>query len=288
MSSPAKWWPEPELMPELPEVETAARSLDSQVRGRQIAAIEKLDWERMVETPEPARFRADLPGRRIECVGRRAKWLLLTLDAGWTLALHLRMSGRVSVHAPEEVADTYTHLVLALDDGRRIFFHDTRKFGRARLLDAAGLAALDASLGPEPLGLGFDAAALGACLAGRRAALKPLLLNQTVLAGLGNIYVDESLWYARLHPQRLASSLDTGEVGRLHAAIREVLTRAIANKGSTLRNYRDGYGQAGTNQDYFNVYHRKGEPCPRCGTAVVRAVVHQRSTHFCPTCQPLP
>jgi formamidopyrimidine-DNA glycosylase len=275
-------------MPELPEVETAARSLDAQVVGCRIAAIEKLDWERMVETPEPARFRADLPGRRIECVGRRAKWLLLTLDAGLTLALHLRMSGNVSVHAPQDEADRYTHLVLALDDGRRIFFHDMRKFGRARLLDAAGLAALDASLGPEPLDPAFDSAALAARLAGRHAVLKPLLLDQTVLAGLGNIYVDESLWYARLHPLRRASSLDTGEVAVLYTAIREVLTRAIANKGSTLRNYRDGYGQAGTNQDYFNVYKREGKPCPRCGTPVERTVVHQRGTHFCPTCQPRP
>jgi formamidopyrimidine-DNA glycosylase len=275
-------------MPELPEVETAARSLDAQVVGRQIAAIEKLDWERMVETPEPAQFRAMLPGRRIERVGRRAKWLLLALDAGLTLALHLRMSGRVSVHAPHDEADTYTHLVLALDDGRRIFFHDTRKFGRVRLLDAAGLAALDASLGPEPLDAAFDAAALAARLSRRHAALKPLLLDQTVLAGLGNIYVDESLWLARLHPLRRASSLHDADYAALHAAIREVLTRAIANKGSTLRNYRDGYGQAGTNQDYFNVYHCERQPCPRCATPIERTVVHQRSTHFCPTCQPRP
>jgi len=275
-------------MPELPEVETAARSLDAQVVGRRIAAVEKLDWERMVETPEPARFRAELPGRRIERVGRRAKWLLLALDAGRTLALHLRMSGNVSVHAPQDEADTYTHLVLALDDGRRIFFHDMRKFGRARLLDAAGLAALDASLGPEPLDPAFDAAALAALLARRRGVLKPLLLDQTVLAGLGNIYVDESLWLARLHPLRLASSLDTSEVATLHAAICEVLTRAIENKGSTLRNYRDGYGRAGTNQDYFNVYQRGGKPCPRCGTPIERTVVHQRGTHLCPTCQPRP
>jgi formamidopyrimidine-DNA glycosylase len=275
-------------MPELPEVETAARSLDAQVVGRRIVSVEKLDWARMVETPDPARFCAELPERRIERVGRRAKWLLLTLDAGYTLALHLRMSGHVSVHAPHDEADQYTHLVLALDDGRRIFFHDTRKFGRARLLDAAGLAALDASLGPEPLDPAFDAAALAARLARRRAVLKSLLLDQTVLAGLGNIYADESLWLARLHPQRLANSLHDAEYAALHAAIREVLTRAIANKGSTLRNYRDGYGQAGTNQDYFNVYKRTGTPCPRCGTPIERTVVHQRSTHLCPTCQPRP
>ncbi len=272
-------------MPELPEVETAARSLASQVIGQRIAAVEKLDWERMVETPAPADFCALLPGRSILAVGRRAKWLLLTLDADWTLALHLRMSGSVSVHTADAHADQYTHLVLALADGRRIFFHDTRKFGRARLLDPAGLEMLNSSLGPEPLDESFTVDTLAGLLLPRRTSLKPLLLNQAVLAGLGNIYVDESLWRARLHPLRLSSSLDMAEIGALHEAIRTVLTTAITNHGSTLRNYRNGYGQAGENQNYFAVYGRTGQPCLRCETPVMRLVVAQRGTHICPTCQ---
>lgn len=272
-------------MPELPEVETAARSLAAQVIGRRITAIEKLDWERMVETSTPADFRALLPGRSIAAVGRRAKWLLLTLDAGWTLALHLRMSGSVSVRAADEPADSYTHLVLALDDGRRLFFRDIRKFGRARLLDAAGLAALDASLGPEPLSDSFQAHSLARLLQGRRTPIKPLLLNQAVLAGLGNIYADESLWQARLHPLRPASSLQPGEIEALYQAICSVLTKAITHGGSTLRDYRDGYGQAGGNQEHFAVYQRAGQPCLRCGTPIVRMVVAQRGTHLCPQCQ---
>jgi formamidopyrimidine-DNA glycosylase len=272
-------------MPELPEVETAARDLAAQVTGQSIVAIEKLDWERMIEAPEPAAFRRLLPGRRITAVGRRAKWLLLTLDAGWTLALHLRMSGSVSVQPAAIPADTYTHLVLALEDGRRLFFRDIRKFGRARLLDAAGVAALDSSLGIEPLGDSFTSAALADLLAGRRTCIKPLLLNQQLIAGLGNIYVDESLWQARLHPLRPASSLKGEEVIALHTAIQTVLKSAINNKGSTLRDYRTGYGQKGANQDYFAVYDRKGKPCPRCGTPVVRVVVTQRGTHLCPSCQ---
>jgi formamidopyrimidine-DNA glycosylase len=274
-------------MPELPEVETAARDLHAQVTGCSIVAIEKLDWERMIEAPDPAAFRRLLPGRCIAAAGRRAKWLLLTLDAGWTLALHLRMSGSVSVQLAAAPADTYTHLVLALDDGRRLFFRDIRKFGRARLLNTAGLAALDSSLGIEPLGDGFTAAALAELLAGRRTCIKPLLLNQRLIAGLGNIYTDESLWQARLHPLRPASSLQSEEVTALHAAIRSVLTSAINNRGSTLRDYRTGYGQKGTNQDYFAVYDRAGKPCPRCGTPVVRVVVAQRGTHLCPACQVL-
>jgi formamidopyrimidine-DNA glycosylase len=272
-------------MPELPEVETAARDLAVQATGRFIVAIEKLDWERMIETPDPAVFRSLLSGRRIAAIGRRAKWLLLTLDAGWTLALHLRMSGSISVQPADAPADTYTHLVLALDDGRRILFRDMRKFGRARLLDAAGLAALDSSLGPEPLGDSFTPDVLAQLLAGRRTSIKPLLLNQRIVAGLGNIYVDESLWQAQLHPLRSAGSLRREEVNALHTAIQGVLTSAINNRGSTLRDYRTGYGQRGTNQDYFAVYDRKGKPCPRCGTSVVRVVVAQRGTHLCPTCQ---
>jgi formamidopyrimidine-DNA glycosylase len=274
-------------MPELPEVEVAARDLAAQTTGHTLANVEKLDWARMVETHDPATFCALLAGRRIEGVGRRAKWLLLHLDAGWTLALHLRMSGNIWVCPAEATPDPYTHLILALDDGRRIFFQDMRKFGRARLLDAAGLAALDSSLGPEPLAPSFTPAALAGLLAGRRTPIKPLLLKQEVLAGMGNIYADESLWQARLHPRRPASSLNTAEVAALHAAMREVLERAIANKGSTLRNYRNGYGQRGSNQDYFNVYQRENHPCPRCGTTIERVVVAQRGTRLCPTCQPL-
>lgn len=275
-------------MPELPEVETVARALAAQVSGRRIAAIEKLDWERMVETPDVAIFCALLPGRCIDAVGRRAKWLLLTLDAGWTLALHLRMSGALSVQPADFPADTHTHLVLALDDARRIFFRDERKFGRARLLDAAGLAALDGSLGPEPLSDRFLPEHLARLLAGRTTRLKPLLLDQRTIAGLGNIYVDESLWRARIHPLRPACSLQPAEVAALYAAVRAVLTEAIANGGSTLRNYRNGYGQRGSHQDVFAAYGRTGAPCLRCGTPLVRIVVAQRSTHLCPVCQPTP
>jgi formamidopyrimidine-DNA glycosylase len=274
-------------MPELPEVEHAARTLGAQIVGRRIVAVTKLDWERMVETPEIAHFLALLEGREVLAAGRRAKWILLTLDSGWTLALHLRMSGYITVHEADAQPDGYTHLVLLLDDGRQVFFHDTRKFGRARLLDGAGLAALHAAHGLEPLTDAFTPNALAELLRRRSARLKPLLLDQRVIAGIGNIYADEALWRAQLHPLRTSDSLDDDEIARLHSGIRLALLQGLERGGSTLRDYRNSYGEAGTNQDHFNVYDRAGAPCPRCGTAIERTVVGQRGTHLCPFCQRL-
>lgn len=273
-------------MPELPEVETAARDLAAQVVEQRIATITKFDWERMLETPDPDVFRGLLPGRQILAVGRRAKWLLLMLDGDWTLAVHLRMSGSLTVQVPTAGPNTHTHLVLTLEDGRHIFFHDPRKFGRVRLMDANGMAELGSRLGPEPLSDSFTADDLGRLLT-RRTALKPLLLNQAIIAGLGNIYVDEALWHAHLHPLRPANSLSPDEIAALYTAIRHVLTQGIANRGSTLRNYLTGYGQPGANQEHFTVYGRKDALCARCNTPIVRMVVVQRGTHLCPTCQTL-
>jgi formamidopyrimidine-DNA glycosylase len=274
-------------MPELPEVEHAARSLGEQIVGRTIVAITRLDWERMVETPAIEQFLDLLPGRRVLAAARRAKWILLALDGGWTLALHLRMSGSITVHDSVAQPDAYTHLVLLLDDGRQVFFHDTRKFGRARLLDSAGLGALEAAHGVEPLSDAFSPELLGALLRKRRARLKPLLLDQRVIAGIGNIYADEALWNAQLHPLRSSDTLDDDEVARLHSGIRLALLQGLEHGGSTLRNYRNGYGEPGSNQEHFQVYDRAGRPCPRCGTPVAKIVVGQRGTHLCPFCQRL-
>ncbi|EFO78964.1 formamidopyrimidine-DNA glycosylase [Oscillochloris trichoides DG-6] len=274
-------------MPELPEVEIVARSLAAQVVGRKIVMLEKLDWERMVETPDLPDFCALLIGRTILGVGRRAKWLLIQLDAGWTLAVHLRMSGNLIVYGPAQPVDQHTHLVLGLDDGRRIFFTDARKFGRLRLLDPAGIAHLDAAYGPEPLDSHFTSSHLAALLAQRRTKLKPLLLDQGFIAGLGNIYANEALWIAQLHPLLPANQTPAQHVPALHAAIQQVLHTAIQNQGSSLRNYRNSYGEAGHNQEHFHVYDRAAQPCERCSTAINRIVVGQRSTFFCPQCQRL-
>jgi formamidopyrimidine-DNA glycosylase len=273
-------------MPELPEVEHAARSLGAQIIGRTIVAVTRLDWQRMVETPAVEQFLELLQGRQVLAAGRRAKWIVLALDGGWALALHLRMSGSITVHGPDAQPDAYTHLVLLLDDGRQVFFHDTRKFGRARLLDSAGLAALEGAHGVEPLSDTFTPELLGELLR-RRARLKPLLLDQKVIAGIGNIYADEALWNAQLHPLRSSDSLDDDEIARLHSGIRLALLQGLEHGGSTLRDYRNGYGEPGSNQEHFNVYDRRGQPCPRCGTPIEKTTVGQRGTHFCPFCQRL-
>ncbi|MGQ9547004.1 MAG: bifunctional DNA-formamidopyrimidine glycosylase/DNA-(apurinic or apyrimidinic site) lyase [Roseiflexus sp.] len=274
-------------MPELPEVQLAADSLGVQIAGARIVRVERLDWLRMVETPSPEAFIASLAGRQVRGWGRRAKWILLDLDGGWTLALHLRMSGTLTVQPADAHPDKHTHLVLRLDDGRQIFFRDTRKFGRARLLDASGLKALDAAHGDEPLSDAFTVERLTELLQQRKRAIKPLLLDQSVIAGIGNIYADEALWYARIHPLRPASTLSPDEMIALHDGIHVVLRQALTNGGSTLRDYRNSYGARGTNQDHFNVYDREGQPCPRCGATIVKTVIAQRGTHYCPECQVL-
>ena len=275
-------------MPELPEVEHVARSLGAQITGSMIARVTKLDWPRMVETPDPATFCQLLEGRTVEGVGRRAKWIVATLDSGWSLALHLRMSGVITVHGADATADQYTHLILELADGRQVFFHDTRKFGRARLLDAEGLLALDSAHGLEPLTEQFTPEVFGALLHHRKTKIKPLLLDQKVVAGIGNIYADEALWRAQIHPLRSSNSLREEEVAALHGGIRAALRAGLDNGGSTLRDYRNSYGDRGSNQDHFNVYDQQGKPCLRCGTPIEKTVVGQRGTHFCPVCQQTP
>jgi formamidopyrimidine-DNA glycosylase len=198
------------------------------------------------------------------------------------------MTGNLFLRPGGAPPDAHTVAVLHLADGRELRFCDMRRFARLWLATPAEVAALDQRLGPEPLGPEFTPRRLAAILARRRGALKPLLLDQQVVAGLGNIYVDESLWRARLHPERAASSLAPQEVHALHEAIRFVLRKAVKARGSTLRDYRTGYGAKGEMQDDFQAYDRAGEPCPRCAGPITRMVVAQRGTHYCPSCQRLP
>lgn len=284
-------------MPELPEVETIARSLAARVRGKTLVAVEKFDWERLVEHHPPYAFCTALIGQQITAVGRRGKWLLFSLTPSSaqiappqrpdTLAFHLRMSGSIMVCDTDQRGDPHTHLIIALDDGSNLVFRDPRKFGRVRLLTAHELAMLSAALGPEPLDDTFRVEDLARRLERRHARIKSLLLDQRVIAGLGNIYVDETLWLAGIHPLRPANSLTYEEISHLHWAIREVLHQAITNAGSTLRDYRDSQGYPGRHQHDFSVYGRTGLSCMRCGSPIVRIVVAQRGTHICSVCQPL-
>ena len=271
-------------MPELPEVETLARQLHKLLAGAVFARAEVL-WPRSIALPDAAEFARQAPGLRIEGVGRRGKFIVFGLSGGRHLLIHLRMSGQVRVEPPGAAPDGHARVVFDLEDGRRLIFSDTRKFGRMYLTSDMGAVA--GKLGAEPLAEDFALADLRALLVRRKGALKPLLLRQDLLAGLGNIYADEALFAARLHPQRKADTLTPGEVRRLYTAIRQVLAQAIAGRGTTLRDarYRDAEGRPGEFQERLCVYQRHGEPCVRCGTPIERIVVSQRGTHYCPHCQ---
>lgn len=272
-------------MPELPEVETVARGLDAVLPGRTIVGVE-VGWHRTVAFPSPEDLRRRIAGRRVVSVGRRGKYVVLTLDEGYLL-VHLKMSGRLMVVPSEAPPDPYAHTVFALDDGRWLRFRDVRKFGRVYLVD--DLLQVTGRLGPEPLAQDFTLDVFRRLLERRTGRLKSLLLNQEFLAGLGNIYADEALFAAGLHPLRRANTLTAGDQARLYDAIRDVLGRAVAGRGTTLADsgYVDAEGEAGGYQSEIAVYGRTGEPCLVCQTAISRLVVGGRSTHFCPSCQPL-
>ena len=271
-------------MPELPEVETIRKALhqggrDSPpVTGRRILDS-RLFWERTLAEPTPEEFRARLPGQVITGVGRRGKFLLLNLTPD-TLLVHLRMSGDLWVEPAEAPLAPHHRMVLFLDGGLRLAFNDTRKFGRVWLVSDS--QAVLAPLGPEPLSAEFTPQVLYRRLQARRRQLKPLLLDQTFIAGLGNIYADEALHRAGLHPLAIASELDFGQAERLWTSIRQVLAEGIRRSGASI----DWVYRGGDYQHYFRVYKRSGEPCPECGTPIQRMLVGQRSTHLCPTCQP--
>jgi formamidopyrimidine-DNA glycosylase len=277
-------------VPELPEVETVARIVRPRLVGRTITGAD-VSWTRSLGGLARPRFAAAVVGARIAAVDRRAKFVRMALERGGapagTLLVHLRMTGRLYVERPEDGPDAHLRIALDLDDGRRLFFVDARKFGR--FLFTEDQERVLAALGPEPLGAGFTPAVLQAGLRARRRLLKPLLLDQTFVAGLGNIYVDESLFRARLHPLVRSDRVSAQKARALHGAIQETLERAIAREGSSFDSfYRTPEGQPGGYQDEFQVYGRDGEPCLRCGRTLVRIVVGQRGTHLCPRCQVRP
>ncbi len=270
-------------MPELPEVETVVRGLRAPLVGRTITGV-WLDWPNSLVTPSAEAFAARLPGQMIRSVERRAKYILIGLPAD-TLLIHLKMSGRLYV-APvgaSREADRWVHFRFSLDNNHELRFSDARKFGRVYLVPDA--AAVVGRLGPEPLDDAFTPEAFRALLARRRGAIKPLLLNQTFIAGIGNIYADEALHRAGIHPLRRAESLNDEEQARLYAGIRAALSAGIDHEGASVNWYRKPDGSRGESQEHFRVYGRTGQPCPVCGVSIRRIVVGQRGTHVCPNCQ---
>jgi formamidopyrimidine-DNA glycosylase len=279
-------------MPELPEVETIARELRPLVVGRTITAA-WLDWPRQIKHPSPDKFRAGVRGREILSVERRAKWLVFALgprsDRGESavMAIQVKMTGQLDVVTPEAPRDKHVHAVFALDDGSELRLRDTRKFARLALYAPEDAARVLGTLGPEPLGDELTPRELARMLRARRARLKTLLMNQEFLAGVGNIYADEALWRARLHPLRSAAGLSTTQSRDLYRSLRDVLAEAIDRRGSSVDSYRAPEG-SGEMQHFLNVYGRTGKPCPRCGRPTRRMVIGARSTHFCSWCQRLP
>ena len=273
-------------MPELPEVETIARQLRPLLLGRTFVRF-WTDAPALVTRPSPAEMAARLPGRRIAALTRRGKYLLLPLDREGapadTLILHLGMTGQLTVAPADAPADRHLHARFDLDDGRQLRFRDVRKFGRIALVDDP--ASVVGHLGPEPLDDAFTPADFRRRIRRRRGRLKPLLLDQRFLAGVGNLYADEALFLAGLDPRRPASSLTDEEIARLYHSLRHVLRRGIENEGASLSDYRKPDGSPGRVQESLQVYGRAGAPCPRCGTPIQRLRLAGRSAHFCPRCQ---
>ena len=273
-------------MPELPEVETVHRRIAPVVEGATIAGAEILD-ARLTRPVEPGLVANALVGERIAAVERRGKYLLWRLESGRTLVVHLRMTGAL-LHSPAGClpADAHRRATLALDTGAEVGYRDVRRFGTWELLDDGHLRPYLASrLGPEPLAPSFTSARLARIVDGRRAPIKAFLLDQRRIAGIGNIYADEALWRARIHPRRPAGDLDPREISRLHRAVRAALRRGVELNGSTLSNYVTPDGESGGMQHEFRVYGRLGQPCDRCGRPIERIVVAGRGTWLCPRCQ---
>ena len=272
-------------MPELPEVETVIRGLRPHLEGRRLARVEQRCAA--LRFPFPERFAERLTGRLVKRIARRAKYILIHLDGDEVLLCHLGMSGRMVVGRTDDGAlERHDHVIFSTDDGARIRFNDARRFGVMDLIEGARLDEhkLLRDLGPEPVGNSFNGPALAAALKGRRTPIKAALLDQKVVAGLGNIYVSEALFSAGLSPRRQAYTVQGGRAERLAGAVRDVLTRAIAAGGSSLRDYVQASGELGYFQHQWAVYGREGERCPGCDCsgAVRRLVQSNRSTFYCP------
>jgi len=265
-------------VPELPEVETVRRTLEPVLAGRTLKRV-AIEDGRLTRPYDPVHIAAELQGERVASVDRRGKYLIIRFASGRALLVHLRMTG--SFHVDE--APSHERAVATLDDKTRVSYRDVRRFGTWLLLEPDEVEPyLDAKVGEEPLDALFTVAHLGERIAKRKAPIKAALLDQRTLAGLGNIYTDEALWWARIHPLRPAESLERDEVRHLHRAIRRALERGIRRQGADLG---DGVYRGGRMQKEFKVYGREDEPCDRCGTPIAKTRAGGRGTWFCPTCQ---
>lgn len=274
-------------MPELPEVETVRRGLTKLVEGSTIKSVDVL-YPKMVNLP-PKDFENALKGKKIDRIDRRGKYLLIRLSDHLTIVSHLRMEGKYDVEPDGAPLDKHTHVVFHLTDGRELRYNDTRKFGRMNLVDTGtemSVAGLK-TIGPEPTEQALTLDYITAIFKKSRKVIKPFLLDQSNIAGLGNIYADEVLWLSKINPKQPVNSLKPAQIKRLRKNIITEIQMAIDGHGTTVHSYSTAYGEAGNFQNHLNVYGKQGEPCPRCGTKIVKIKLAQRGTHYCPKCQPL-
>ncbi len=269
-------------MPELPEVETVVRALRPLLNGRSFTEIRNY-WPRHIDRPTFDEMQQRLHGRCITNLSRRGKYILIHLDDGQTLIIHLRMTGHLAVVDDGTAPDKHTHTIFGLDNGQELRFRDPRKFGRVYLVNAA--EEVVGKLGPEPLAPDFTVEVLRGRLQGRKRQLKPLLLEQSFVAGIGNIYADEALFHAKLLPTRTADTLTGKHIVALHDAIQHVLQIGIDREGASIDTYVKPDGEKGDMQNAVLVFRRTGQPCYICSTPIERIILGQRSTHFCPNCQ---
>jgi formamidopyrimidine-DNA glycosylase len=271
-------------MPELPEVETVRRRLVPHLSGRTLVEVEILD-HRLTDPEPPSAVAARLSGARIDGLGRRGKYLLIELADDAALVIHLRMTGNLLwLASPPEADPPFLRARALLDDGSYLGYTDIRRFGTWHVAEDGADAYLTGKLGPEPLG-DWSVADLARALSGRRAPVKAALLDQRVVAGVGNIYADEALWAARVHPASPAGRLSRVRVARVHDSVRAALQAGIDAQGASIRDFRTPDGGYGSAQERFAAYGRAGEPCERCGTTLRRIVIAQRGTVYCPHCQ---
>lgn len=274
-------------MPELPEVQIIVNDLNAaNIAGRSIVGA-KVYWSRTIAEPSASAFCRRIKGKKISAIRRRGKFIVFNFSKKDHLLLHLRMSGRLHLVPCDMPRKKHEHVILILSDRRQLRFHDTRKFGRFYL--TADAEKILGRLGPEPLSTDFTQKKFAQRLNPRKRLLKPLLLDQTFIAGLGNIYVDEALWESKIHPCRIAASLAASEIRTLHLAIPRVLKRGLKNLGTSLGSGKTNFysiaKHQGRNRDQLNVFRRTGQPCPRCKATIRRIIVGQRSSHICPVCQ---
>jgi formamidopyrimidine-DNA glycosylase len=269
-------------MPELPEVETIKRELAPKIIGRSFTEVE-LFWQKAVREPSPEEFCKRIAGKRIEGIHRRGKYLILQLSGGKELIIHLKMTGVLLLTPTSQRLQKHTTAIFKLDEGIRLHFLDQRKFGAMWIVDNEDKVI--GKLGPEPLGASFTPAVLRQLASKRHLPIKALLCDQHTIAGIGNMYADEALFAARIHPLKAANSLSDTEIGHLHSWIIEVLERGIKHKGASVSTYLRPDGKTGNAHSQFQVAHRRGEKCLFCGSPLSRITIRGRGTYFCPSCQ---